>query len=79
MKKKITDSNVLKEIIVDELLIMYVDNGVMSSKINYNDNGPTVILFIGVNGVGKTTSIGKIAKKLINDGKKVLLAGGDTF
>ena len=49
---------------------MYVDNGVMSSKINYNDNGPTVILFIGVNGVGKTTSIGKIAKKLINDGKK---------
>ena len=72
-------SNVLKEIIVDELLIMYVDNGVMSSKINYNDNGPTVILFIGVNGVGKTTSIGKIAKKLINDGKKVLLAGGDTF
>ena len=58
---------------------MYVDNGVMSSKINYNDNGPTVILFIGVNGVGKTTSIGKIAKKLINDGKKVLLAGGDTF
>ena len=78
-EEKITDSNVLKEIIVDELLIMYVDNGVMSSKINYNDNGPTVILFIGVNGVGKTTSIGKIAKKLINDGKKVLLAGGDTF
>lgn len=77
--EKITDSNVLKEIIVDELLIMYVDNCVMSSKINYSNNSPTVILFIGVNGVGKTTSIGKIAKKLINDGKKVLLVGGDTF
>ncbi len=78
-EEKITDSNVLKEIIVDELLIMYVDNGVMSSKINYNDNGPTVILFVGVNGVGKTTSIGKIAKKIKNSGKKVLLASGDTF
>lgn len=75
----ITDSNVLKEIIVDELLIMYVDNGVMSSKINYNDNGPTVMLFIGVNGVGKTTSIGKIAKRLMSEGKKVLLVAGDTF
>lgn len=75
----ITDSNVLKEIIVDELLIMYVDNGVMSSKINYNDNGPTVMLFIGVNGVGKTTSIGKIAKRLMLEGKKVLLVAGDTF
>lgn len=78
-EEKITDSNVLKEIIVDELLIMYVDNGVMSSKINYNNDGPTVILFVGVNGVGKTTSIGKIAKKIKNSGKKVILASGDTF
>ena len=71
-EEEITDSNVLKEIIVDELLIMYVNNGVMSSKINYNNDGPTVILFVGVNGVGKTTSIGKIAKK-------IMLASGDTF
>lgn len=78
-EEKITDSNVLKEIIVDELLIMYVNNGVMSSKINYNNDGPTVILFVGVNGVGKTTSIGKIAKKIKNSGKKVILASGDTF
>lgn len=78
-EENIKDSDNLKEIIVDELLIMYVDNGILNSKINYNDNGPTVILFVGVNGVGKTTSIGKIASKMKKDGKKVLLVAGDTF
>ena len=58
---------------------MYVNNGVLKSKINYSEEGPTVILFIGVNGVGKTTSIGKIANKLKKEGKKVLLVAGDTF
>ena len=69
----------LKEIIVDELLIMYLDNGILNTKIKYSEEGPTVILFVGVNGVGKTTSIGKIAKKLQKEGKKVLLVAGDTF
>ena len=63
-EENIKDSETLKEIIIDELLIMYVNNGVLKSKINYSEEGPTVILFIGVNGVGKTTSIGKIANKL---------------
>ena len=78
-EEKITDSNVLKEIIVDELLIMYVEGNTFSSKINFSDEGPTVILFIGVNGVGKTTSIGKIAKKLKDSGKKVIMVAADTF
>ena len=78
-EESIKDTDTLKEIIIDELLIMYVDNGVLKSKINYSDEGPTVILFIGVNGVGKTTSIGKIANKLKKDGKKVLLVAADTF
>ncbi len=78
-KEKITDVGMLKEIIVDELFIMYVGNNVINSKIKFSDNGPTVILFVGVNGVGKTTTIGKIASKLKNDGKKVLLVAGDTF
>ena len=78
-KEKITDASTLKEIIVDELFIMYVGNNVINSKIKFSDNGPTVILFVGVNGVGKTTTIGKIASKLKNDGKKVLLVAGDTF
>ena len=77
--ENIKDSDTLKEIIVDELLIMYVDSGIIKSKIKYSEEGPTVILFIGVNGVGKTTSIGKIASKLKNEGKKVLLVAGDTF
>lgn len=78
-EENIKDSDTLKEIIVDELLIMYVDNDVLNSKIKYSEEGPTVILFVGVNGVGKTTSIGKIANKLKNEGKKVLLVAADTF
>ena len=78
-EENIKDSETLKEIIIDELLIMYVDNGLLKSKINYNAEGPTVVLFIGVNGVGKTTSIGKIANKLKHEGKKVLLVAADTF
>ena len=78
-EESIKDTDTLKEIIIDELLIMYVDNGVLKSKINYSDEGPTVILFIGVNGVGKTTSIAKLANKYKNEGKKVMLVAGDTF
>lgn len=77
--EKIEDPSLLKEIIVDELFIIYVNDEVLSNKIKYNDNGPTVILFIGVNGVGKTTTIGKIAYQLKNEGKKILLVGADTF
>ncbi len=78
-KEKITDASMLKEIIVDELFIMYVGNNVINSKINFSTNGPTVILFVGVNGVGKTTTIGKMAAKIKSDGKKVLLVAADTF
>ena len=78
-EEKITSTEDLKNIIIDELFIMYVGNGIISSKINYASEGPTVILFVGVNGVGKTTTIGKLASKMINEGKKVLLVAGDTF
>ena len=78
-EENISDSNILKEIIIDELLIMYVDNSILNSKVKYSDEGPTVILFVGVNGVGKTTSIGKIASKMKSAGKKVLLVAADTF
>ena len=77
--EKITDTEVLKDIIIDELFVMYVNNDIIDSKIHYSEEGPTVILFVGVNGVGKTTSIGKLAYKLKNEGKKVLLVAGDTF
>ena len=78
-EENITDPSLLKEIIVDELFIIYVNDEVLSNRIQYNENGPTVILFIGVNGVGKTTTIGKIAHKLKDEGRKVLLVGADTF
>lgn len=78
-EENIKDADMLKEVIVDELLIMYIDNGILTNKINYSENKPTIMLFVGVNGVGKTTSIGKIAKKLKKEGKKVLLVAGDTF
>lgn len=78
-KEKIEDTADLKEIIVDELFIIYVNNEVIVNKINYAENGPTVILFVGVNGVGKTTTIGKLAKQLKDKGKKVMMIAGDTF
>lgn len=77
--EKITDSDYLKEIIVDELFVMYVGNNIIDSKIHFAKNDPTVILFVGVNGVGKTTTIGKIAARYKEKGKKVLLIAGDTF
>ena len=77
--EKIENPEYLKEIIVDELFIIYVNDEVITSKINFANEGPTVILFVGVNGVGKTTTIAKIADKLKNEGKKVMLVAGDTF
>lgn len=84
LKRRVKNENILdvedlKEIIVDEMFIIYVNNQVIVNKINYAESGPTVILFVGVNGVGKTTTIGKLAKKLKNEGKSVLMVAGDTF
>ena len=78
-KENITSVTDLMEIIVDEMFIIYVQNEIIVNKIKYAEYGPTVLLFVGVNGVGKTTSIGKIAYKLKQEGKKVLLIAGDTF
>ncbi len=78
-KEHIKDPSLLKEIIVDELFIIYVDGDIIVNKINYQEEGPTVILFVGVNGVGKTTTIAKIAQKEKEKGKKVLMVAGDTF
>ena len=78
-KENITDTAFLKEVIVDELFIIYVNGESLSDKINMNDNGPTVILMVGVNGVGKTTTIAKLAYKYKGLGKKVMMIAGDTF
>ena len=77
--ENIKSAEELKEIIVDEMFIIYVEGEIIVNKINYSETTPTVLLFVGVNGVGKTTTIGKIAHKLQKEGKKVLLIAGDTF
>ena len=84
LRKRVKHENIespedLKEIIVDELFIIYVNDEILSSKVNYNEDGMTVILFVGVNGTGKTTTIGKLANGLTKDGKKVMLIAADTF
>jgi len=84
LKKRVKDENIsstkeLGEVIVDEMFLIYVNGESLSDKININHNGPTVILMVGVNGVGKTTTIGKLANKYKNEGKKVFLIAGDTF
>ena len=58
-KEHIENTSDLKEIIVDEMFIIYVQNDIIVNKIKENEDGPTVLLFVGVNGVGKTTTIGK--------------------
>ena len=78
-KENISDTKYLNEVIVDELFIIYVNNENLTDKINYNENGPTVILVVGVNGVGKTTTIAKLAYKFKNMGKSVMMVAGDTF
>ena len=78
-EEKIEDTKYLQEVIVDELFIIYVDGQNLSDKIKINESGPTVLLFVGVNGVGKTTTIGKLAYKYKNEGKSVMMIAGDTF
>lgn len=77
-EKKLTNGYELQPILAEQLThLLRKDNEDLSLQLN--PNGLTVILFVGVNGVGKTTTIGKIAHKFKQEGKKVLLAAGDTF
>lgn len=69
----------VKNLIVEKMVDIYDQGGEPDVEIKRNPNGPTVILFVGVNGVGKTTTIGKMAYQLKSEGNKVLMAAGDTF
>ena len=77
--KDLEDTKDLQQIIVDKMFDIYLKGEVVNSNLRFNKDGLTVFLFVGVNGVGKTTTIAKIAHKLKKEGKKVLLAAGDTF
>lgn len=78
--RNITDPREINDIIVDKMFVIYANESVISTKINYSAEGLTVILMVGVNGAGKTTTIGKLAHRIVHDeGKKVVVAAGDTF
>ncbi|MGM0123015.1 signal recognition particle-docking protein FtsY [Enterococcus sp. AZ194] len=70
----------IQNTIIEKLVDLYEAEGIDEiNEINLQEDGVTVILFVGVNGVGKTTSIGKLAHQYREEGKKVLMAAADTF
>ncbi|QYK66849.1 signal recognition particle-docking protein FtsY [Paenibacillus sp. S02] len=76
-KRKIEDASELQPVLSEKLSELLRGND--NSQLKMSPDGITVILFVGVNGVGKTTTIGKLAHRFKQEGKKVLLAAGDTF
>ncbi|WP_053219695.1 signal recognition particle-docking protein FtsY [Virgibacillus senegalensis] len=79
-RRNIKDSAEMKEVISEKLVDIYdgeSEDG--KEQLQLNADGLSVILFVGVNGVGKTTTIGKMAHQLKQEGKKVMMAAGDTF
>jgi fused signal recognition particle receptor len=78
-RRNIQDPQQMYSVISEKLVDIYHGGEEQPTTLNIQPNGLTVILFVGVNGVGKTTTIGKLAYKLKNEGKTVMLAAGDTF
>jgi fused signal recognition particle receptor len=77
-KQKLEDAGQLKPIL-SEKLVALLQGDDTQPELRMSTDGLTIILFVGVNGVGKTTTIGKLAHRLKSEGKSVLLAAGDTF
>jgi fused signal recognition particle receptor len=76
----ISDPTTINEILVDKMFIGYLQQGEdIVNEITFVEDRPTVLLIVGVNGVGKTTTIAKLAKRYQNMRKRVLLVAGDTF
>jgi len=76
---KIKDPKEINELVVDKMFVGYAEKGDIVNEIQFVNDGPTVLLVAGVNGVGKTTSIAKLAYRYLNKGKKVMLCAADTF
>ena len=77
--QNITNPVEINELLVDKLFVGYAEKGDIANDIRFVKEGPTVLLVVGVNGVGKTTTIAKLAHRYIKQGKKVMLAAADTF
>ena len=80
MERGIVSPSDINELIVDKMFVSYAQQGSdIVNEIQFQNDGPTVLLVVGVNGVGKTTTIAKLANRYQRQGKKVLLVAGDTF
>ncbi len=77
--QNIKDPQMINDIIVDKMFVIYANDTYMTTQINYDKDNLTVILMVGVNGAGKTTTIAKLAHKMLDEGKTVMVAAGDTF
>jgi fused signal recognition particle receptor len=69
----------LYDVIIEEMYKLYTSDDIVSSNLDIQKDRLNIVLFVGVNGVGKTTSIAKVANEYIKKGKKVMLVAGDTF
>ncbi|WP_243289903.1 signal recognition particle-docking protein FtsY [Bacillus sp. FJAT-47783] len=78
-RRNIQDPKQVRSIISEKLVDIYQGDDGASSELNIEEGRLNVVLFVGVNGVGKTTTIGKLSHKFKSEGKSVLLAAGDTF
>ncbi|MCV3743522.1 signal recognition particle-docking protein FtsY [Ureaplasma sp. ES3154-GEN] len=77
--QNVKDTELIKAIIVDKLFLYYIQDTDVNVDLELYNAQTNVVLVVGVNGVGKTTSIAKIAQKFVNENKKVLLVAADTF
>lgn len=78
-RQNISETSELREVIVEKIVEIYVQDDEDIDRVNIENDRLNVILMVGVNGVGKTTTIGKLAHRYKQEGKKVMLAAGDTF
>ncbi len=78
-KRKVDDPDDINEILIEKMFYEYTSKGEVTNEIHFASEGPTVLLVVGANGVGKTTSIAKLASRYKNMGKSVMLCAADTF
>lgn len=78
--KNIQDTQELNDLLIDKMFVSYSNKGgSFQTELNFASSSPTVVLLVGVNGVGKTTTLAKLANKYKNKGHKILVIAGDTF
>lgn len=78
-KENVTDKKLINEIIIDKMFAIYANQSIVDTSLNLKNEGLNILLVVGVNGSGKTTTIAKLIKRFKDENKKILVAAGDTF